>query len=260
MAAFYLADGDRFLSTELTRGPWSNEHQHGGPPAALMGRALERLGEDAAELFLARVTIELLRPVPIAPLTVRAEVVRPGKSVQRVEAVLRAGEIEVARATGVRIRRRSVALPLGGASTPPPVSGAPEALARFEFPFFQHEVGYHRAVDVRFARGAWGDREVVVWARPTVALVEGEPLSAAQRVLCIVDAESGVCPPVDPRKYTFVNPDLTVYFERPLEGEWLGVAARAGAHEHGAGIADSLLFDRRGPIGRGAQSLVVAAR
>lgn len=260
MAAFYIAEGDRFVATELTRGPWSNDHQHGGPPAALMARALERLGEDADELFLARMTVELLKPVPIAPLTIRAEVVRPGKTVQRAEAVLLAAGVEVARATGLRIRRRNVLLPAGGATTAPPDLPEPALLERFEFPFFQHDTGYHRAVDVRFARGAWGDREVVVWARPTVELVEGEALGASERTLIIVDAESGLCPPLDPRKYTFVNPDLTVYFERPLQGEWLGLAARSGAHDHGTGIAESLLFDRLGPIGRGAQSLVVAVR
>ncbi|MBL9022266.1 MAG: thioesterase family protein [Myxococcales bacterium] len=260
MPAFYVAEGDRFVSTELTRGPWSNDHQHAGPPGALLARALERAGEDAAELFLTRITIELLRPVPIAPLTVRTAIVRPGKAVQRLEAVLSAGDQELARASGLRIRRRAVVLPEGGASTKPPAASSPDSLETFVFPFFQHAVGYHRAVDVRFASGSWGEREVVVWARPTVALVEGEEISPLERTLVIVDAESGICPPLDPKRYTFVNPDLTVYFERPLEGEWLGLAARSSAHPHGAGIAESLLFDSGGPTGRGAQSLVVAER
>ncbi len=260
MSAFYRQDGERFVSTELTRGPWSNDHQHGGPPGALLARALERAGEHAGEFFLARVTIELVRPVPIATLSVSTRVVRPGKSVERLEAILSAGETEIARASGLRIRRREVVLPAGGASTEAPVVPPPSALPTFEFPFFQHEVGYHRAVDMRFARGAWGDREVVVWARPTAALIEGEPLSPAEHALIIVDAESGLCPPLDPMRYTFLNPDLTVYFERPLRGEWLGLAARSSAYEHGTGIAESLLFDEAGPMGRGAQSLMVTNR
>lgn len=272
-AAFYLRDGDRYVSTELTRGPWSNDHQHGGPPCALIARALERLSDDAgangdgrasgtapSEFVLARLTVEILRPIPIAPLTVRAQISRPGKSVQRLEAVLSADGTELARATGLRVKRRALALPEGGVSTPAPDVPAPEGLPSFEFPFFQHEVGYHRAVELRFARGAWGERDVVVWARPTAALIEGEPLTPTDRVLIIVDAESGICPPLAPGPFTFVNPDLTVYFERPLRGDWLGLAVRSSAHAHGVGIAESLLFDTGGPIGRGAQSLCIAAR
>jgi hypothetical protein len=258
--AFYTFDGGRFIASELTRGPWSNQHQHGGPPCALLGRTLASFGADAAEFSLARITVELLRPVPIAPLTVRCELVRPGKSVHRLEAVLLCDDSEVARASGLRIRRREFPLPEAGASSAAPLVAAPESLASFTFPFFRHELGYHRAVDVRFASGQWGDRSVVVWSRPTVELVAGEPLTAVERTLIIVDAESGICPPLDPQRASFVNPDLTVYFERELRGDWLGLSVRSAAHSHGVGIAESLLFDEGGPVGRSVQSLVLGAR
>ena len=258
--AFYTLDGERFISSELTRGPWSNQHQHGGPPCALLGRALSRHGDEADAFFLARITVELLRPVPIAPLTVRCAVIRPGKSVERLEAVLLCDDTEVARAVGLRIRRRAFQLPPEGASTDAPKVPPPDALPKFAFPFFQHELGYHRAVDVRFASGQWGDRRVLVWARPVVDLIEGEGLSSVERTLIIVDAESGICPPLDPQQASFVNPDLTVYFERDLLGEWLGLDVRASAHAHGVGIAESLLFDAGGPVGRSAQSLLLSAR
>ena len=77
MEAFFVRDGTRLLATDRTRGPWTNEHQHGGPPAALLTGAIERAGLDAAEFRLARVTVEFLRPVPVAALEVSAEVVRP---------------------------------------------------------------------------------------------------------------------------------------------------------------------------------------
>jgi len=76
----------------------------------------------------------------------------------------------------------------------------------------------------------------------------------------MVDAESGICPPLDPRRFTFLNPDLSVHLERPFEGEWLGLWARSGAHPEGVGLAESQLFDARGVVGRAAQSLVVSAR
>ncbi|MFO0554401.1 MAG: thioesterase family protein [Polyangiaceae bacterium] len=257
--AFYVQDRDAFVSTELTRGPWSNDHQHAGPPSALLARALERVDDPAGELFLARITIELFKPIPIAPLTIAARVSRAGKTVERVEAALSAGGVELARASGVRIRRRAVSLP-EDVSTAGPVIPGPDDCTPLKFSFFQHEVGYHLAIEGRIARGVWGDRDIVTWSRPVVALVEGEELRPAERVLIIADAESGICPPLDPMRYTFLNPDLTVYFERPLEGEWLGLATRSAAHAHGVGIAESLLFDARGALGRSAQSLIVAPR
>lgn len=259
MTHFYEARGDAFHPTELTRGPWSPDHQHGGPPAALLGRALARVGDGADDEEVVRFQVELFRPVPLAPLSIEARVTRPGRSLTRAEAVLRSAGQELARATALRIRRRPLALEDAGSPAPAALP-APDALPPFVFPFFTAEVGYHRAVDARFARGAWGERDVVVWARPTAALVAGEVASPLERVLVIADAESGICPPLPVDAFTFLNPDLTVYLERPLEGDWLGVAARSGAHASGVGLAESQLFDPRGVIGRAAQSLVVAAR
>src|SRR5439155_16464522 len=80
--AFFVREGGRLISTELTRGPWSNEHQHGGPPAALLAGAAERLGPDAGSFRLVRATVEFLRPVPIATLEVDAEFAPGGNKVK----------------------------------------------------------------------------------------------------------------------------------------------------------------------------------
>ena len=88
---FYVFDGGHFVSSELTRGPWDPHAQHAGPPAALLARALERCPSPAdpeAPWQIGRVTFEILRSVPIAPLTVSAEVVRPGRSVELLSASL----------------------------------------------------------------------------------------------------------------------------------------------------------------------------
>src|SRR5437867_2191262 len=125
--ALFVPEGERFLPTELCRGPWSPDAQHGGPPAALLARAVERFG-GGDEMQVARLTVELLRPVPLAPLTLTARLARPGRKVQLVEAALRAGDVEVARAVALRIRRVPLALPsdlAAGAAPPPgPAGGA----------------------------------------------------------------------------------------------------------------------------------------
>jgi len=111
-AFFDVLGPGRFRPTELTRGPWDPGLQHAGPPAGLLGRAVERLG-DRADLQVARVTFEIMRPPPIAELEVAARLLRAGRSVELVGATLRAGEAEVMRATALRIRTADLDLPAG---------------------------------------------------------------------------------------------------------------------------------------------------
>src|SRR4051812_26798035 len=111
-SAFYVPDGGYFVSSELTRGPWDPGFQHAGPPAALIARELERATPDG--WFIGRITYEVLRPVPIAPLRVEVEVVRPGRSVEMVAATLldRSGEALV-RATAWRLAEQRTEIPPG---------------------------------------------------------------------------------------------------------------------------------------------------
>ena len=114
MDAFFEPDGDRFVPTELTRGPWDPDAQHAGPPSALLARAIERCGEPEG-LQVGRITLEILGPVPLQPLSVEARIARPGRSVELVEASLSGPEGEVMRARAWRLRTRRVEL------QPPPV-------------------------------------------------------------------------------------------------------------------------------------------
>jgi hypothetical protein len=255
--AFFVRDGTRLVATDLTRGPWSNEHQHGGPPAALLTGAIERAAPDAADFRLARVTVEFLRPIPIAALEVSAEILRAGRQAQRISASLIASGVEVARAVGLRVRRQHIDLPRRVTTLDLP---RPDALTPFHFSFFRHDVAYHSAVDLRIARGKWGEGPIDCWMRPLFPLVANQPTSPCERVLILADAESGVCPPLDPHEWSFVNPDLTVYFAREPRGEWLGLQIESEAHPDGSGLAHSALSDLDGHFGVAAQTLVVAPR
>ena len=255
--AFYLPDGEGYQSTPLTRGPWDNHFQHGGPPAALLTGAMARWGADAASYALTRVGIELLRPVPLARLTVAVHPERLGRSVHRLTATLSAEGVVVLTATGLRIRRTPLDLP-----SPPPVDPwpRPETLPRFTFPFFRHEVGYHQAIELRIAHGQWGQTPIGFWTRPLVPLVAGRTSHPIERVMIIADAQSGMGVPLNPEQYTFINPDLTVYLERaPLDG-WLGFDIRSSANSQGSGLSQSAIRDSLGLLGRSAQSLVVRRR
>ncbi|MCO5168269.1 MAG: thioesterase family protein [Planctomycetes bacterium] len=255
--AFFLPDGDGFVATPLARGPWHPDLLHGGPPAALLGRAVERAPSDVPRQVV-RVTVDLLRPVPLGRVEVACSVVRAGRAAQVLEATLSAGGKPCFRATAVRLRIADVPLP---PRDPPMVELAPPgACLVWEFPFFRTPVGYHTAMDLRLAAGAFGQGDMAAWMRMRQPLVAGEEPSPLQRVLVAADAGSGVGLALDTERYTFVNADLTVHLHRPLEGEWVGVDARTVPWSSGVGLTESALHDRRGPVGRALQSLVIEAR
>jgi hypothetical protein len=252
--AFYSVDRGRATPSELTRGPWDPDAQHAGPPAALLARALERC-EPRAGARIGRVTVEILAPVPILPLTVTAHVARPGRSVELLEASLEGPDGEVMRAHGWRVAEAEIRADWEQDEPPPGPEGA-EALDFF--PTGQR-AGWHTAMEIVFARGRFLEPgPATVWMRPRVPLVEGEPISPLQRVLLAADGGNGVSAPLDWSRFIFINTDLTVHLLRPPSGEW--VCLDSVTHVDGVGITDTALWDERGRIGRAAQTLLVRGR
>lgn len=258
-AAFYEKRGDEYVATELTRGPWDPGAQHAGPPAALIGRAIE--GLDGAEDFqVGRITFEIMRSVPIGPVRVEARVVRPGRRVQMIEASLANDEGELVRARAWRLRTGTVDLPAEAvASTAPPA--LPERGSEFEFFPTGQNVGYHTAMEGRFVQGGFLDLgPATAWMRMRYPLVDGEEPTGLQRTLIAADVGNGISAVLDYREYLFINVDLSVHLERMPEGEWVCVDAVTVPQPNGMGTCESVLSDRRGRIGRAAQTLLVAPR
>ena len=268
--AFYVRDGERFRSTELTRGPWDPDAQHAGPPAALLGRAIERLPSRSGRWQVGRVTFEILRPVPIAPLTVHAEVVRPGRNVEMLTATLAADGDELIRASAWRIAATAVDLgqaPGGEGDTGPGLTeraGAPpgpeQGVAESFFPTGQR-VGYQTAMEYLFVRGRFLEAgPATVWMRARAELVEDEPLSPLQRVLVAADSGNGVSAALDWERFLFINVDLSVHLHREPAGEWVCLDAVTFPEPNGIGLADTALYDERGPLGRALQTLLIRER
>lgn len=257
--AFYEPDRDLFVATELTRGPWDHRAQHAGPPAGLLGHAIERLPE-ADDFQVGRLTFEILRPVPIAPVAVRAEVTRPGRRVQMLEAELSVDGEVLVRARGWRIRIESLELPEQAiVETPPPAP--PEQGSDGEFFPTGQEHGYHSAMDWSFVSGSFLEPgPAQVWLRMRQPLVAGSEPTPLERVLVTADVGNGVSASLDIRRHLFINVDLTVQLERMPAGEWIGVDAVTLPQPRGIGTAESLLFDGGGRVGRGLQTLLVAER
>jgi Thioesterase-like superfamily len=252
--AFYSLDGNTATPTELTRGPWDPNAQHAGPPSALLARAIERC-EPRDGARMGRVTVEILAPIPIQPLTLSARVARPGRSVEMLEASLEGPDGEVMRARGWRLAEADITADWEQEQQPP---GREHAEALEFFPTGER-VGWHTAMEIVFARGRFLEPgPATVWMRPRVELVAGEPISPLQRTMLAADGGNGVSAPLDWSGFIFINTDLTVHMLRPPEGEW--VCLDSVTHVDGLGITDTALWDERGRIGRAAQTLLVRKR
>jgi len=260
--ALFLPDGDTYAPTELTRGPWSPDAQHGGPPSALLAREATRFA-NGADMLVTRLTVELLRPVPLAPLRLSARFARPGKKVQLVEVSLATSDTEVARALALRIRRGDVPLPdetRPSAPGPQPPSAGRASLPPWVATGEGGQLAFHsHAVEHRFVAGGF-DRPgpATDWIRLRVPVVAGEATPPLARVAGAADFGNGISWVVSRLDgYSFINPDLTVYVHRDPVGEWICLEASTSLASLGTGLAESRLWDERGPIGRSLQSLIV---
>ena len=252
--AFFVPLGqERYAATSNTRGPWNPAHQHAGPPAALLGRALERC-EPVGGMVLARLTFEILRPVPVGEVAVAARVIRPGRSVQLLEGELTADGEPVVTVRAWRVKAADA--PAHGDGEPPPARPA-EATAPPPLEGF----GYGDAVELRFAAGSWYEPgPATVWTRLRVAVVEGEEPTGLERVLAVADSGNGVSGVLPLDRWLYINPELTVHMLREPRGEWICLDAATTIAPGGAGLAASVLSDDDGVVGRGAQSLLVVPR
>jgi hypothetical protein len=253
--ALFIPSNGRFVATELARGPWDPNAQHGGAPAALLMRAFERVDGDPG-LAIARVTYELLRPVPLAELEVSCTVARPGRRVQLLEGSLAAPDgTEVVRARALRVA--VAAIDAGSAEPVPrgPEQGEPNAY-RWPMPTFPGD-----AIEIRFVAGQFREPgRSTAWFRLRVPVVAGEEPSGLQRLAAAADFPNGIASEISWDEYVFINPDLTLYVERHPVGEWICLDAQMRVWNGGVGFSEAVLYDRDGRVGRSLQSLYVAPR
>jgi hypothetical protein len=261
--SLFAIDGEMIVPTEHSRGPWDPKSCHGGPLSALMVHATEHVDGDAATWQTTRVTVELLRPVPVLePMVVRATVDRPGRAVSLVSATATSPDgVDLVRALVLRIRRDAV--PITDEHVPEPIPFPVGSGARGG-PTWADEsfTAFHKdSVELRFADGAWEvPGPVMVWGQLLVPLFEGEEPSPAQRWCALGDFGNGISAELDATTTMFINPDLTIHLLRPPEGAWVGLASRSFYGDQGAGVAESALYDERGRVGRAVQSLFLASR
>jgi len=266
-SAFYEQVGaDSYVATPATIGPWSDDAQHGGPPSALAARAIERHEPDPRQR-LARVSVDILRPVPIGKISTRTRTLRPGKRVTLVEVALEADGQDVLQARGWRIERPAGCVPEvkeGGQPHPLPPAGAdsaPDIFSRQRHGYLTMIEWRFKADDYSLKQGPDGRQARVrsAWTRPRIPLLPGEEPSPMCRTLLVADSGSGVSAALPVSDFTFVNVDLTVIAQRDPIGEWLLLEASTVIGADGTGLASTRLSDQQGSFGRGLQTLIVAA-
>jgi acyl-coenzyme A thioesterase PaaI-like protein len=254
--------------TEQARGPWDPRALHGGAPAALITAAFERM-QPGADLRIARLGFEFLRPIPLAPLTLSTRIVRPGRRVQELAAeVVTAdsndgpgGEL-VCRASALRVQAIPDEVPepedaTGEQALPAPETGKP---VRFSLNGSSESGFAATAMEMRWLDDPWALGPSRVWMRLRHPLLPGEPLTSLARLAGTADFGNGVGAALPFERFLFINADLTIHLQRQPQGEWIGLHARTLLPSGGSGLAESVLHDAHGPVGRAFQTLVVQPR
>lgn len=257
--AVFIQDGDAYTATELALGPWAPGALHGGAPAALIAHVLA--GQDGrgahSGMRLARLTYEFVRPVPMGPLSVRVEQVRPGRRLTLLDAFLLAPDgTEVMRARALLLRPSELdATPEQAPPFPGPEDGEVNDWDEQKTMFATH------AMEIRFVQGRFREPGAsIAWFRLRPPLIAGEPTLPMDRVAAAADFGNGIASILSWAEHVFINPDLTVYLEREPVDEWVALQSEMRVLSGSVSVAESVLWDRRGRIGRAVQSLLVGPR
>jgi hypothetical protein len=253
MEAIFRVDGADVVTSPHAAGPWDPKMQHGGAPASLVVWAAERIPAPAP-MQIARATIDLMRPVPVAPLTIETEVLRQGRKIQLCAVRLKANGVLTVGATVLKVRKQ--AQPLPDDIVEPPLDVASPEQSRIE----PQNSPFGSGMTIRAARGRFGGPGPgAIWYRADRPLIDGFAISQAMRAVAASDF-CNASSALDWQKWTFLNADLSVSMAREPVGEWILLDAVSWIGPDGAGLAMARLADTNGYFGRCAQSLVIEKR
>ena len=221
------------------------------PVSGLLAHALESCSP-RHDLVMSRVAFDILGFIPSGEVELTARVVREGRTIELVEAEMRANGRAVVRGTAWRLAISDTSAIAGTDldRIPGPQDAAPFDMAAI------WPGGFIRSLEAR-AVGESVPGRSTVWLRSRVGLVEGEHTSAAAGLFGLIDTANGVAVRAQPGEVMFPNTDLTVHLFRPPTGQWLGLQTEVSFGADGIGLTSSVLHDLDGPIGRSAQTLTL---
>ncbi|MES0825930.1 thioesterase family protein [Ruegeria sp. SCP11] len=254
-AYFHLREDGAFIGNDPARGPWSADHCHAGPVSGLIVRAAET--EVGSEKMLTRLTVDLLRPLPLAGLRVAAETTRHTKTLATTRVTVHdLDDTLCATATTMHLARRELGPVPNVSITPPPFEGAvagafPIGLTRHDLPCFAH------FCETLYAKGSdQGAGPKTIWVR-TPSLLEAETQSPVQALCPLADCGNGISWNAPTNEMGFMNTDLTVQIHREPVSDWLASDSICHWQPSGIGMSQSVLFDTEGPVATALQTLIL---
>lgn len=254
--SFYRRLGPtRYRPTEHAGGAWQPGEQHMGPVSGILVHAIQQfLTEQSTDrrLQLSRLSYEILGMIPADDFDVAVEVVRPGRTIELVEASMVSGGRACVRVRGWLLSQQDTTAVAGGAPDPLP---GPDALARWSGTSVW-QGGYISAVAVHPLPGRRPGR-TRAWLRTEIGLVAGEPASDLARYVALVDTANGIAVRMPPGEWMFPNVDLSIHLYRQPRGTWVGLDTTVVFGNTGVGLTTSTLHDLDGPVGRAEQILTV---
>jgi Thioesterase-like superfamily len=252
--------GELFSSTQSTASPWSTTVQHAAPVSSLLVRSIENCSP-RENTRLSRVSVDLLGPVPIGEVWVTAKILRPGRQIELLHAeMLARGPDSQLRpvATATAWRKLTEDTSDVAHSTAPPLADLPNA--QIPTRTDQLSYGFVHTLDWRWLTEYRGPGPGECWVRALGDLVEGETMTAMQRLFAVADIANGVGAKLPARTWSTLNTDLTVNIYRAPVGEWTGIRAETAYGPDGVGTSAGTLFDQQGAIGYITQSVLVRRR
>ncbi|MBT8239666.1 MAG: thioesterase family protein [Acidimicrobiia bacterium] len=256
--ALFQMEGKTARPSELSRGPWFPDAQHGGPPSALLTMLMESVAEP--DRWLARMNVELLAPVPLTLLTTSVRSEQLSRRVAVAHAELHSGKKLVARATGRFLTEiDTVAAPEQPTDEAMSLPGPEAERVAPSWAVGKTNLAFHRdAIQHRWEHGDFNQTgPAQCWQRLTVPVVQGIEVTSHQRIMAVADIASGVSAIFMPGSgFGLINSDLDVTFLRPAIGEWIRTDATTRAGARGTGLCVNTLSDESGPVAFGTQTLL----
>ena len=240
-----------FDPTIHVQGAWNENEQHLAASAGLMVHCLEQ-HEPRENMQLAKITFDVLGFIPLRPTLVSVRTIRPGRTIELVEAEFSVDGRPIIVGRAWRLSKQDSS-PIAGSELDP-MPGLTEC-ARQEMSEMWPG-GFIRSIE-RFDAPGWKPGRTRTWLRSSLPTVDGEPMTAATAFLRVIDGANGIAVRADPREWMFPNVDLTVHLMREPVGDATGFDTTVGMGETGLGITMTTLHDEQGPVGRVAQSLTV---